>query len=162
MSRNNLMRGDLAYLRYEDARATDILQEYFVPVDRLPALVDLLRTVVEREPVNLLSATIRYLPADGESVLSYCPRGECFGLVLYVNVGRDAAAQREVARWTRELIDGALALGGSYYLPYRPYATREQFRRAYPRAGELYDLKLRHDPGERFVSGFYFDYVRPG
>ena len=36
--------------------------------------------------------------------------------------------------WTRELIDAALSVGGTYYLPYQPHATAAQFLRAYPRA----------------------------
>ena len=48
--------------------------------------------------------------------------------------------------WTRELIDAVLAVGGTYYLPYQPHATAEQFHRAYPRAKELFALKRKLDP----------------
>ena len=35
---------------------------------------------------------------------------------------------------TERLIDAVLALGGSFYLPYRLHARPEQFGAAYPRA----------------------------
>ena len=37
-----------------------------------------------------------------------------------------------------------LEVGGTYYLPYQPHATVEQFHRAYPRAGEFFALRV-HD-----------------
>jgi FAD/FMN-containing dehydrogenase len=62
---------------------------------------------------------------------------------------------------TERLIDAALACGGSYYLPYRPHATVEQFRRAYPRYEEFYKVKRKYDPTELFENSFYRDYVEP-
>jgi FAD/FMN-containing dehydrogenase len=157
-SRNNLMNADLSYLAYSSDRDTDILQEYFVPVERLPEFLDSLREVVEKHRLNLLSATIRYIPRNEESVLSYSAAGESFGVVLYFNVG--LRQEEETARWTRTLIDRALEEGGTYYLPYRPYATREQFLAAYPRAGYFYEKKLQYDPQETFMNQFYTTYVR--
>jgi FAD/FMN-containing dehydrogenase len=59
---------------------------------------------------------------------------------------------------TRDLIDAALACGGRYYLPYRLHATREQMRRAYPRAQAFFELKRRYDPDEIFQNQFYLKY----
>jgi FAD/FMN-containing dehydrogenase len=147
VSRNNLMNADLSFLAYSSPGDTDILQEYFVPVERLPVFLDRLREVVEQHKLNLLSATIRYLPHDETSVLSYSRPEASFGVVLYFNVGLQDEA--ETARWTQTLIDHAVEMGGSYYLPYRPYATREQFLKAYPRAQYFLEEKLRYDPQER-------------
>jgi decaprenylphospho-beta-D-ribofuranose 2-oxidase len=161
ISRNNAMNRDLGFLAYSSDEDTDILQEYFVPVERLPAFVDELREVVEENRLNLLNATIRYVPRNDESVLSYSVPEASFGVVLYFNVGLDNKAQAETARWTRALIDRAVEMGGTYYLPYRPYATREQFLAAYPGAKIFHERKLRYDPQEIFVNNFYTTYVRP-
>jgi FAD/FMN-containing dehydrogenase len=70
------------------------------------------------------------------------------------------AAQAAVGVWSRELIDVALSVGRSYYLPYQLHATGEQFRRAYPRAGEFLALKQRLDPRNKFRNQLvdkYFD-----
>ena len=53
---------------------------------------------------------------------------------------------------------GSLDLGGRYYLPYRLHATREQFRRAYPRSDRFFELKALYDPGELFQNQFYRRY----
>ncbi|HYU32793.1 MAG TPA: FAD-binding oxidoreductase [Thermoanaerobaculia bacterium] len=161
LSRNNEMNRDLGFLAYSSPKDTDILQEYFVPVDRLPAFIDALREIVEKDRLNLLNATIRYVPRNSESVLSYSTPEASFGVVLYFNVGLDDKAQAGTARWTRTLIDRALELGGTYYLPYRPYATREQFLAAYPGAKLFYEKKLQYDPQEIFMNSFYTAYVRP-
>ena len=59
------------------------------------------------------------------------------------------------ARWTRELIDAAVASGGRYYLPYQPVATRAQFAAAYPRATELFAVKRRVDPTGKFTNALW-------
>lgn len=160
ISRNNLMNADLSFLAYSSAKDTDILQEYFVPVERLPAFLDDLREVIEQHKLNLLSATVRYVPHNEEAVLSYSRQEASFGVVLYFNVGLSDEEQAETARWTQKLIDRALEMGGTYYLPYRSYATREQFLAAYPRAQYFCEKKLQYDPQEIFMTSFYKTYVR--
>ncbi|MEA2735435.1 MAG: hypothetical protein QOE14_1886 [Humisphaera sp.] len=59
---------------------------------------------------------------------------------------------------THELLDAALALGGSYYLTFDLLASIEQFRRAYPRADEFFALKRQHDPNRIFSSMFFQKY----
>ena len=73
-----------------------------------------------------------------------------FAFVLYYKQRTRENAKRRVAVWTRELIDAALACAGTYYLPYQPHATVEQFHHAYPRARELFELKSGLDPQFRF------------
>jgi decaprenylphospho-beta-D-ribofuranose 2-oxidase len=108
-----------------------------------------------------VSATLRFVPRNDESVLSYSTAEAALGVVLYWNVGLGEREQAETAQWTRTLIDRALEKGGTYYLPYGPYATREQFLAAYPRAASFHEKKLQYDPQEVFVNNFYTRYVRP-
>ena len=61
---------------------------------------------------------------------------------------------------TRDLVDAALAVRGTYYLPYRLHATSDQFRRAYPMADRFFALKRKYDPGEIFSNAFYQAYAR--
>ena len=61
--------------------------------------------------------------------------------------------------WTRQLIDAALAQGGSYYLPYQLHASREQFQRAYPDACKLFALKRTLDPAGRFRNQLWNKYL---
>ena len=51
---------------------------------------------------------------------------------------------------TEALIDRVLALGCSYYLPYRLQARGDQLRKAYPRIDEFIQKKRSYDPQLRF------------
>ena len=70
-----------------------------------------------------------------------------------------ARAEADMARMTREMIDAVTALGGSYYLPYRPHATREQFRAAYPRWEAFVRTKREADPGLSLRNAFWDRYL---
>jgi len=59
------------------------------------------------------------------------------------------------------LIDVALSVGGSYYLPYQIHASDAQFFRAYPRAREYFALKRRLDPTNKFRNELLNKYYHP-
>ena len=52
----------------------------------------------------------------------------------------------------------ALDAGGSFYLPYRLHARRDQVARAYPRLEEFRDRKHRYDPGLLFRNLMWSHY----
>jgi hypothetical protein len=131
-----------------------VLQEYFVPVDRLDAFVARMGDVLRRHRVNVVNVSIRHALPDPGSLLAWAPV-ESFALVLYYKQDTDPAARRRVGAWTRELVDAALASGGRWYLPYQPHATRAQFLAGYPRAGEFFALKRQVDPAGRFTNALW-------
>ena len=133
------------------ARFTYVLQEYFVPVGRIGDFVPRMREILRRHDVDAVNVSIRHALPDPGTLLAWAPE-EVFAFVLYYRQGTDPDARRVVARWTRELIDAALASGGRYYLPYQPVATRAQLARAYPGAARLFALKRRVDPRGRFTN----------
>ena len=114
---------------------------------------------MRRHGANVVNVSIRHVLADPDSLLAWA-RSEVFGFVIYYKQGTSAAAQAEVGVWTRELIDAALDLGGSYYLPYQLHATDAQFHRAYPRAREYFALKARLDPANKFRNQLWNKYYR--
>ncbi|HEX6598917.1 MAG TPA: FAD-binding oxidoreductase, partial [Gemmatimonadaceae bacterium] len=133
------------------ARDTYVLQEYFLPVDSLPVFVPRMGKVFRKHDVNVVNVSIRHALPDTGSFLSWAPT-ESFAYVVYYRQRTDPASQREVARWTREMLDTVLASGGRWYLPYQPHATRAQFARGYPRAAELFAVKRRVDPTNKFTN----------
>ena len=141
-------------------RSTYVLEEYFAPVDSLLPFMARARRVLERHDVNAVNISIRHAEPDPGTLLAYAPT-ETFAFVLYYRQGTDPAARREVGRWTRELVDAAVASGGRYYLPYQPHATRAQFLAAYPRAPEYFALKRRVDPAGKFTNTLW-DLYAPG
>jgi hypothetical protein len=142
------------------ARTTYVLQEYFVPVARFDDFVPKMRDVFRRHHVDVLNVSIRHARPDPGSLLAWA-REECFAFVVYYRQGVSQANRDEVRDWTRELIDAALDVGGTYYLPYQLHATDEQFHRAYPRAKDYFTLKRRLDPDYRFRNKLWDRYLPP-
>ncbi|HZE76485.1 MAG TPA: FAD-binding oxidoreductase [Gemmatimonadales bacterium] len=140
--------------------STYVLEEYFVPVERFDEFVPKLRDVLRRHRVNVINVSIRHAKADAGALLAWA-RTEVFAFVLYYKQRTDAAAREQVGTWTRDLIDAALSVGGSYYLPYQPHATNAQFLRAYPRAPEFFALKARLDPTNKFRNKLWDRYYAP-
>jgi FAD/FMN-containing dehydrogenase len=138
-------------------RSTYVLQEYFVPVKHFDEFVPRLRAVLRQHAVNVINVSIRFANADPGSILAWA-RTDVFAFVLYYKQGTDPASVREAGVWTRELVDAALNVGGSYYLPYQLHATVAQFRQAYPRSAEFFALKKRLDPTNKFRNELWDKY----
>ena len=74
--------------------------------------------------------------------------------------GRARKWIEEAAAAFRSLIDIAIHQGGSYYLTYHRWATKEQVEKCYPQFGEFLKLKLKYDPDEVFQSDWYRHHKR--
>ena len=158
VTRNSLLNEPVVTLDDGDPTRTDILHEYFVPPDRFADFVTVCQEVIPASYQEMMNITLRYVAADRESVLSYAP-GPRIACVMLFSQEMTARAEADHKRMTRELIDRVLELGGTYYLPYRPHASRRQFRRAYPRAQEFAARKLELDPGKLFRNSFWDNYL---
>ncbi|MEK4486985.1 FAD-binding oxidoreductase [Psychrobacillus sp. FSL H8-0484] len=158
ISRNNVMRSESTFMEFDSASKTEVLQEYFVPVDQFTPYIDSLReTLQDEKNFNLLNITIRYVKKNDEAVLSYA-KEDMFGLVMLINQGTSEKNIEETGEVIRKMIDVTLAHGGSYYLPYYNYPTKEQLEVAYPRAQEFFQMKEKYDPDKRFLNLFYEEY----
>ncbi|HEV3051015.1 MAG TPA: FAD-binding oxidoreductase [Longimicrobium sp.] len=140
---------------------TYVLQEYFIPIDRFDAFVPRMREIFRRHDVNVVNVSIRHAMPDPGSLLAWAGE-EKFAFVVWYKQRTDAEGRAKVAQWTREMADAALASGGSWYLPYQPHATPQQFARAYPRAPEFFALKRRLDPQNRFRNKLWDRYDPAG
>ncbi len=161
MSRNNAMRPPLApleLLAYHSRRNTDIIQEYYVPVEHFVPFMDRFRRVLRDGRMNVISSTVRYVTPNATPVLAYAPTRPAFAIIHMSNVGLDTAAQARARDVTRRLVDAALEFGGTYYLTYQLYPTAEQLHRAYPNARRAFERKRFYDPDELFTSQFYEAY----
>lgn len=94
---------------------TSVLQEYFIPLTSLQTFVLKMRAIAQRNSINIINISIRYVPQNTESLLSYSDT-ECFSLVFYINILNTKAGLKQAKDWTRELIDAALDSGGKLLL----------------------------------------------
>lgn len=157
-TRNYEASYDIAELEPESRdTSTYVLQEYFVPVERFDEWVPKMKKVFDDYHVNVLNVSIRHAKPDPGVILKWAPK-ESFAFVVYYKQGTSEKAKREVSVWTRAMIDQVLSVGGTYYLPYQPLATDEQFHRAYPGAIEYFEIKKHYDPTDKFTNNLWDTY----
>lgn len=158
VTRNALINEPVVTLEDRDPSRTDILHEYFVSPAQFPAFVKACQDVIPSSYQELLNITLRYVDTDSESLLSYAAEPRIAAVMLF-SQEKSQRAEDDMRRMTRALIDRVHAIGGAYYLPYRPHATQEQFLKGYPRAGAFVAKKREIDPGLIFRNGFWDDYL---
>jgi hypothetical protein len=148
----------LELLQYHSRRYTDIIQEYYVPVENFVPFMDRFREILLAGKMNVISSTVRYVAPNATPLLAYAPTRPAFAIIQMSTVGLSPAAQAHTRDVTRQLVDAAIELGGTYYLTYQLYPTAEQLHRAYPNARRAFERKRFVDPDELFSSQFYEAY----
>ncbi|MBE9638666.1 FAD-binding oxidoreductase [Salipiger mangrovisoli] len=159
-TRNSLMNEPVATLADGDPTRVDILHEYFVPPAAFGGFLAACRDVIPDAFVEFLNVTLRFVDRDPVSVLAHSPTPR-IAAVMSFSQEMTARAEADHRRMTRALIDRILALGGSYYLPYRPHARADQFTAAYPRAAEFAARKRAIDPGLVLRNNLWDTYLEP-
>lgn len=158
VSRNQEMYDAMGYLKNK-LPDTDILQEYFIPPDKMPEFVDGLRSTVQKNGSNLLNVTIRIVHKDTITALPYA-KDDRFAFVLYFNQKFNTKDSQKLQKTTTDLIDLATNLGGAYYLPYQLYYSPEQLKKAYPEIDTFFATKKKYDPIELFDNTWYQKYSK--
>ena len=157
-TRNYEASYDIAELEPEKRdKSSYVLQEYFVPVEKFDEFVPKMKKVFNDNDVNVINVSIRHALPDTGAKLAWA-RKESFAFVVYYKQDADEKSSEEVGKWTRYMIDEVLAVGGSYYLPYQPHATDEQFYAAYPHALEYFDIKKLYDKDNKFTNNLWDKY----
>lgn len=139
------LRQPISFTAHRSESSADLLQEYFVPLDRLDAFTRDLAVLLRKHGVNVLSSTVRVVQADRApggtaplTFLSYAPDNAMacvaldFECPLTRNANGDLAPKSAVGAWVQEAVSLALKHQGRYYLPYVGLATVAQFQQAYP------------------------------
>ncbi|MCO6504464.1 MAG: FAD-binding oxidoreductase [Snodgrassella sp.] len=133
----------------ENKNKSFALEEYFIPVEKFDEFYPQMVSILKKHHVNVINISIRHANQDSGSLMAWA-NTEVFAFVIYYQQNKDEQSQQQVGIWTRELIDAALANGGSYFLPYQLHATSEQFKQAYPGAEQFFKLKSKLDPTNKF------------
>lgn len=159
LTRNNAMRSESDFMDYSSDTNNDLLQEYFIPVEHFSDFVNSMKPILQEEHLNLLNITVRYVNHDEEATLSYA-KSDMFALVCLFNTPLSETAQARMTHGIQRIIDQVQTLGGSYYLPYAPFPSVDQFQTIYPKSDAFFQAKDKWDPTHMFMNNFYDDYKR--
>jgi FAD/FMN-containing dehydrogenase len=131
-----------------------IITEIYVPRPDLPNFLAQAAELLRSNRTIVIYGTVRLIERDDESFLAWAKQSYAciiFNLLtLHTPGGIEASA-----RSFRDLIDLAIARGGSYYLTYHKFAKPDQVMACYPQFKQFLDLKRNYDPAERFQSDWY-------
>jgi len=146
---------------------TFILQEYFVPVDKVLQWIQLAKPIFkdvannsspeEGTRVILLNTTIRVVNADTITALPYSPQ-KTFAFVLYYRLCRNEASVNYLRTFCQRFIDVTLQCEGRFYLPYLHHYSTEQLLESYPEWPAFIETKEMLDPDGLFDSGWFREY----
>lgn len=142
--------GDLSH-------GSEMITEIYVPRESLTAFLADARRELRASGAELIYGTVRLIERDTETLLAWA-REPWACVIFNLHVRHDDAGIASARQQFLQLIDRGLAYGGSYFLTYHRWATREQVMTAYPRFPEFLRLKQRVDPQERFQSEWYRHY----
>jgi len=151
------------YHREIDARthsphpATEVITEIDVPRTELPGFFEEVRDDFRKNRVELIYGTVRLIERDDESFLAWAKQPYAC-TIFNLHVVHSPEGLQHSADAFRRLIGMAARRGGSYYLTYHRYASREQVESCYPWFAEFLRLKKKFDPEERFQSDWYRHY----
>lgn len=156
-SRNELLNDNVTLIENNDTNSTDILHEYFIPERNFTQYLNEIRRVLPNKNIDLLNITIRGVYKDIDSYLNYA-KEDVFGFVFLFNQKKSEKDEKEMKKLTNQLVEIAIKMEGTYYLPYRLHIDKEAFRTVYPQGKEFFRLKLKYDPNEIFKNKFYDHY----
>jgi FAD/FMN-containing dehydrogenase len=140
-----------------DESGTEMITEVYVPRDRLASFMGTAAEAFRAAQVNLIYGTVRLIEQDTVTFLPWARESwACIVFNLHVRHTREGIDQAQ--HQFRLLIDLAVDHGGSYFLTYHRWASRNQVRLCYPQLGEFLRKKREWDPEERFQSDWYRHY----
>jgi FAD/FMN-containing dehydrogenase/SAM-dependent methyltransferase len=156
-TRNEAMRPPINLIFNHSNHDVEWLQEYFVKGEELDAFLKFLSGILKENEVQVYNASVRYVK-NNSSALTYAKDGDMFAVVLFFNQSMLPEKIHQTRLWVRTVTDYLNAHGGTYYLPYHHFATREQFRKSYPEWKHVLQKKKENDPEGLIASGFYEEY----
>jgi FAD/FMN-containing dehydrogenase len=139
------------------APASEMITEIYVPRDRLVDFMETVASDFRANDTEVIYGTIRLVEPDDETFLAWArERWAC--IIFNLHTVHTPDGLERAADAFRGLIDRGIERGGSYYLTYHRWATREQVETCYPQFTDFLRKKLEHDPEERFQSEWYRHY----
>jgi FAD/FMN-containing dehydrogenase len=140
-------------------KGSEMISELYVRRSDLPAFMTTVRDDARLYDTNIVYGTIRLIERDDESVLAWA-REPWACVVFNLHVDHSPSGLAKAERDFRRLIDRAADFGGSYYLTYHRWATRDQVERCHPRMREFLARKSAYDPDRTFTSDWYEHHLR--
>lgn len=137
---------------------TEMISELYVPRHFLGNFLSDAATALREKNASVIYGTVRLIERDSETFLPWASESWAC-TVMNLHVEHTAAGMQHARDCFKALIDIARRYGGSYYLTYHKFATKEQMLDCYPQMPRFIELKQQYDPSTTFSSD-WFNYCR--
>ena len=128
-----------------------------IPPERLASCMEQLRARCEEWRASPEGLEVRRIIEEDETYLRWAPR-EYAEVAVRLGAAASIGGAVRMAQLARDLIDVAIAHGGSFPIATTPQASRTQAEACYPRLKEFLAEKRRIDPAERLTNAWYVRY----
>lgn len=153
-TRNGSMAAPFRVLELDDPQTTDILQEYFVPRDKITEFLPKYRELLKANNMNLINCGLRRVQADTEALVNYS-QGEMYGFVCYYNVSRDSSKNIDLKQFTGKMLDYMNTIDAKFYLAYNTEGYEDKILTMYPKLKDLQTIKTKYDTDGIFRNRFW-------
>jgi FAD/FMN-containing dehydrogenase len=137
-----------------DYEGADLILEVYVPRAELIPLLEDARRILLASGMPLIYGTVRFIEQDKDSYLAWAKK-RCACVIFSPHSSGETQALRKTGEVCRQLIRAANKRGGSFYLTYNRFASRDELATAYPQFQDFLTLKKQYDPREIFQSEWY-------
>lgn len=161
MTTNEIMQAPINAMFNTSVSEAEWLQEFFLPGEKLAEFLNEFGSLLTKNNVSLLNATVRFVKQNNKSPMSYAYDADRFAVVICFNQSLRPSDVIKAKKWLRKAQNMAVEKGGTYYLPYQDVSSPEDFAKSYPRAEEVQTLKEAIDPNQVLTSGFHQKYLVP-
>ncbi len=135
-------------------KSTMALQEYIIPANRFEIFVFNLRDIFSRHDANIYKILINYVPQDKKNAYTG-EGGDFYSFKILYLMDKKAKSGYQVAGWTEELVRASIESHGTHILPFLISDSSGQIYKTFPDSKNLFDLKKRTDPANRFRNVFW-------
>lgn len=135
-------------------KCSEMITECNVPRSCLTAFMEEVRLFFKRENVNVIYGTVRLITADKTSFLPWAKQD--LACVIF-NLHTEHTTERlsHTKEQFRHLIDITQQYGGTFYLTYHRWASKDQILKTYAEFPEFLRKKRQFDENELFQSSWY-------
>jgi FAD/FMN-containing dehydrogenase len=139
------------------AEGADVIVEVYVPRGELIPFLEEARRLLLTNELPLIYGTIRFIEQDKDTFLPWAKKR--YACVIFApHTSGETGALHKTGETCRQLMRAATKKGGSFYLTYNRFATRDDVEWAYPQFAEFLLLKKKYDPTETLQSEWYRHY----
>ncbi|MCA9055226.1 MAG: FAD-binding oxidoreductase [Planctomycetaceae bacterium] len=140
------------------SQGTEMITEAYVRRDDLIDFLARVRQDFLRESADVSYGTIRFIERDEETFLPWA-RDRYACVICNLHVRHSPEGRAEAAGHFRRILDTVVEFGGSFYLTYHRWATRDHVAACHPHIGDFLRLKRAYDPAGLFQSEWYRHYA---